>query len=151
MLGSETYRQVGKQAELVLETAEHGDFSSGEAEAKDHYRIVGWNLERGIHYEPQLEVLRNHEYLSKADVLLLTETDVGMARSGNRGVAQDLARELGMSYAFSPCYLNLAKGSGGEYDVEGENDLGLHGNAILSRYPISQPQAHHHQQIPQET
>ena len=136
LLDNETYRQIRTHAELVLETAEHGDFSSGEAEAKDEYRIVVWNLERGIHYGPQLEVLRNHDYLSKADVLLLTETDVGMARSDNRGIAQDLARELGMSYAFSPCYLNLAKGSGVEYDVEGENDLGLHGNAILSRYPI---------------
>ena len=41
-----------------------------------------------------------------------------------------------MHYAFTPCYLNLAKGSGVEYDVAGENDLGLHGNAILSRYPL---------------
>ena len=133
---SEAYQRVRPQAELVLETAEHGDFSDASAESKSEYRIVGWNLERGIHYEPQLEAFRSHPYLSTADVLLLTETDVGMARSGNRGIAQDLARELGMSYAFSPCYLNLAKGSGVEYEVEGENDLGLHGNAILSRYPI---------------
>jgi hypothetical protein len=47
-----------------------------------------------------------------------------------------LARDLGMQYAFAPCYLNLAKGSGVEYDSPGENDLGLHGNAVLSRYPI---------------
>ncbi len=133
---SQAYERVRGEAELVLSTAEQGDFSDQTAEAKSEYRIVGWNLERGIHYEPQLEALRSHPYLSTADVLLLTETDVGMARSGNRGIAQDLARELGMSYAFSPCYLNLAKGSGVEYEVEGENDLGLHGNAILSRYPI---------------
>ena len=43
--------------------------------------------------------------------------------------------------AFVPCYLNLAKGSGIEYDAAGENELGLHGNAILSRYPISRVQA----------
>jgi hypothetical protein len=41
-----------------------------------------------------------------------------------------------MNFAFAPCYLNLAKGSGREYDVRGENDVGLHGNAILSRYPL---------------
>ena len=41
-----------------------------------------------------------------------------------------------MHYAFAPCYVNLSKGAGVEYDVEGENLLGLHGNAILSSYPI---------------
>jgi hypothetical protein len=59
-----------------------------------------------------------------------------MARSGNRHVARDLAAELGMHYAFAPCYLNLTKGAGIETDVEGRNALGLHGSAILSRYPI---------------
>ena len=42
-----------------------------------------------------------------------------------------------LDYAFVSCYLNLAKGSGLEYQAEGENKLGLHGNAVLSRYPIS--------------
>jgi len=43
---------------------------------------------------------------------------------------------LGMYYAFAPCYINLAKGSGLEYDTQGDNDVALHGNAILSRYPL---------------
>jgi hypothetical protein len=67
----------------------------------------------------------------------LTEADLGMARSANRAVARELARGLGLHYAFAPCYLNLAKGCGVERDVPGENELGLHGNAVLSRYPIS--------------
>lgn len=105
------------------------------------YRILAWNLERGIELDGQLEAFRTHPYLKTADVLLLTETDVGMARSGNRAVAQTLARELGFQYAFATCYLNLAKGSGVEYHSPGENDLGLHGNAVLSRYPIRRAQA----------
>ena len=67
---------------------------------------------------------------------LLIESDAGMVRSGNRDVAREFARELGYAYAFAPCYLSLVKGSGLEYHAEGDNDLGLHGNAILSRYPI---------------
>jgi hypothetical protein len=39
-------------------------------------------------------MLRTHQWLREADVLLLTETDVGMARSGNVDVAQTMAREL---------------------------------------------------------
>jgi hypothetical protein len=38
---------------------------------------------------------------TRADVLLLTETDVGMAQ-WERGMARTLARELGMHYAFVP-------------------------------------------------
>ncbi|MBI1354950.1 MAG: hypothetical protein GC160_11435 [Acidobacteria bacterium] len=134
---SPAYQAIADKARYVLDTPESGDFTESAAPAKDFYRVVGWNLERGIQYEGQLEQFRTHPYLSTADVLLLTETDVGMARSGNRNIARELARELRMHYVFTPCYLNLAKGSGVEYDMAGENELGLHGNAILSRYPLS--------------
>jgi endonuclease/exonuclease/phosphatase family metal-dependent hydrolase len=131
-----TYRALAREISQVLETPEIGDFSKGAAPARSHYRWIAWNLERGIEFEGQLEAFRNHPYLKTGDVYLLTETDVGMARSGNRAVAQELAAQLGMHFAFVPCYLNLAKGAGVEYDAQGENALGLHGNAILSRYPI---------------
>jgi endonuclease/exonuclease/phosphatase family metal-dependent hydrolase len=97
---------------------------------------VAWNLERGIELDGQIEALRSHPYFREADVLLLTETDLGMARTRNRNVAREIARELGLHYAFIPCYLNLSKGAGLEYHSEGENELGLHGNAVLSRYPL---------------
>jgi endonuclease/exonuclease/phosphatase family metal-dependent hydrolase len=131
-----TYQSLAREITQILETPEVGDFTHAAAPAKASYRWIAWNLERGIEYKGQLEAFRNHPYLKTGDVFLLTETDVGMARSGNRAVAQELAAELGMYFAFVPCYLNLSKGSGVEYDAHGENDLGLHGNAILSRYPI---------------
>lgn len=130
------YLSLADEIATVLETPEVGDFSVGEAPARSRYRFVAWNLERGIEFDSQLDAFRNHPYVRTGDVFLLTETDVGMARSGNRAVAQELATKLGMHFAFVPCYLNLAKGSGVEYDTTGTNDLGLHGNAILSRYPI---------------
>jgi endonuclease/exonuclease/phosphatase family metal-dependent hydrolase len=130
------YRKIAPAVERVLECPEAGDFSREPAPARPSYRLLAWNLERGIQFDGQLEALRSHEYLRSCDVLLLTETDVGMARSGNRRVAQEIAEALGMHYAFAPCYLNLAKGAGVEWDVEDHNDLGLHGNAILSRYPL---------------
>ena len=120
----------------VLGHADAGDFTRSVAPPRPQYRFVAWNLERGIQFDGQLEALRSDPYLREADVLLLTETDVGMARSRNRAVAQELARELGLHYAFVPCYLNLAKGAGVERDQAADNELGLHGNAILSRYPI---------------
>jgi endonuclease/exonuclease/phosphatase family metal-dependent hydrolase len=136
LLGLPLYRDLEPKLHRVLRIPVTESFATGEARARDRYRVVAWNLERGIELEGQLEAFHHHPYLRDADLVLLTETDVGMARSGNRDVARVLAQELGMNFAFAPCYLNLAKGSGREYDVRGENDVGLHGNAILSRYPL---------------
>jgi endonuclease/exonuclease/phosphatase family metal-dependent hydrolase len=135
------YRRIAPAIRTALDTPETGDFTQGSAAAQPRYRFVAWNLERGLELDGQLEAFRSHSYLSTADVLLLTETDVGMARSRNRDVAREVARELGFHYAFVPCYLNLSKGAGLEYYAEGENDLGLHGNTILSRYPLSKVHA----------
>ncbi len=79
--------------------------------------------------------------MRRSDVLLLTELDYGMARTGNRNVAREIARALGMSYAFAPCYLALTKGSGVENRVEGENEQALHGNALLSRHALTNAHA----------
>lgn len=131
-----TWLQLGPLIQEVLETPELIDYSAGPAPPRNRYRFVAWNIERGIHLDAQIEALTTHPYLRETDVLLLTETDVGMARSGNRAVSQTIARELGFHHVFMPCYLSLVKGSGLEYFVEGENELALHGNAIVSRYPF---------------
>src|SRR5713101_1079395 len=90
------YQSLEPAIRSVLETIEVGSFSSGAAPASSQYRFLAWNIERGIELERQLEAFRSHEYLRSCDVLLLTECDVGMARSRNRAVAQTIARELGL-------------------------------------------------------
>ncbi len=131
-----SYRDLAECVRTVLTTLDRGDFRSAPAQAKPAYRVVAWNIERGTQLDGQIHALRTDPYLKDADVILLIEADIGMARSGNVHVARTLARELGFSYAFAPCYLSLVKGSGVEYDLPGENHLGLHGNAVLSRYPL---------------
>ncbi len=130
------YRELAPVIGRVLDTPEIGHFGPADPPARRRYRFLAWNVERGIQLDGQLQAFRSHEYLKSCDVLLITETDVGMARSANRDVARTLARELGYHYAFAPCYINLVKGAGMERRVDGENELGLHGNALLSRYPI---------------
>ena len=61
---------------------------------------------------------------------------MGMVRSGNRNVAKELAEALKLNYYFVPTYINLCKGNGTELHFEGENTLGIHGNAIPLRYPL---------------
>jgi endonuclease/exonuclease/phosphatase family metal-dependent hydrolase len=135
--GRAAYRKIAPLVEQALATAHVADFRESPAPAKNRYRFLAWNIERGTQFDGQLEMFRSHPYLSACDVLLITEADAGMARSDNRMVAEALAKELGMAQVFAPCYIALGKGSGVERHVHGENTFGLHGNAILSRYPIS--------------
>ena len=130
------FREIEALVARTLATPHLADFRRDQAPPRARYRILAWNIERGTQFDAQLEAFRAHSYLKTCDVLLITEADAGMARSGNRMVAEVLARELGMAEVFAPCYIALGKGSGVERHAEGENTLGLHGNAVLSRYPI---------------
>jgi len=98
-------------------------------------RVTAWNLRRGRHWKQTAEIFRRTP-LRGTDVLLATEMDLGMARSGNQHIARELALELGMNYAYGVEFLELTKGEPEERDCPGENAWGYHGNAILSRYPL---------------
>src|SRR5262249_16896989 len=69
------------------------------------------------------------------DLLFLVEVDCGMARSGNRHVARELAESLGMSYGFVVSYLALEDDIGENPDGC-ENELALAGLAVLTRVPL---------------
>ena len=131
------YRGLKNEIQRVVGGIEYGFYAPPlPLEKKPFYRLVAWNLERGLEFDGILHVLKNHPELSKGDVYLFSETDIGMARTQNRNVARSLAQALGMNYFFSRSYLNLCKGNSVENHIEGENGLGLHGNAVLSRYPL---------------
>lgn len=105
----------------------------GQPAPNGRLRIVHWNIERGKNLGAILHNFQSHPELGDADVILLNEVDVGMARSGNRNTARDLAEALGLSWAFSPSYLELTKGIREELQAPGENEDSLHGLAILVR------------------
>lgn len=131
------YKSLKEELERVTNEGEYGMYAPPlPYEKKPFFRLTAWNVERGVHFDGILHTLKHHAEISKSDVFLLTETDIGMARTQNRNVARELALELGMNYFFAPSYLNLCKGNSIEGHYEGDNELGLHGNAILSRYPI---------------
>src|SRR5580692_6263021 len=132
---SDLYRQLKPEIERVLNNVVSGDFSIAQA-PNGCARAVAWNIERGIRINGIIEAMRHHPELMTSDLLMLSEVDYGMARTQNRFVAVDIAEALHMNYAFAPCYLALNKGNGIEKDAEGENRESLHGNALLSRYPM---------------
>ena len=106
------------------------------AGGSDRVRALAWNIERGNIFEGIVDALQNHDDLKDKDVLLLTELDYGMARSGNRFVAREIAERLNLNYAFAPVYIALQKGSGVESAAEGENTKSIHGLAMFSKWPM---------------
>jgi endonuclease/exonuclease/phosphatase family metal-dependent hydrolase len=97
-------------------------------------RLAAWNAERLKYREASAALLRALDL----DIILLSESDVGMARSGNRHTTADLAAALDMGYAYGVEFVELGLGDDREREWhKGQrNHAGLHGNAILSRLPL---------------
>jgi endonuclease/exonuclease/phosphatase family metal-dependent hydrolase len=122
------------------------DAGAGSMPARDGRSpcVVAWNLERCKHVEASAELLRRLD----ADVLLLSELDWGMARSGQRHTARALAERLGFSWAYGVEFLELDEPDEAERSEVGEparsprsgpNEVGFHGNAILARGGLLRP------------
>jgi endonuclease/exonuclease/phosphatase family metal-dependent hydrolase len=97
-------------------------------------RVIAWNAER-LKYGPASAALLG---ALDPDLVLLSETDCGMARAGNRHTTADLATALGLGYAYGIEFVELGLGDKREqrWHAGEANAIGFHGNAILSRYPL---------------
>jgi endonuclease/exonuclease/phosphatase family metal-dependent hydrolase len=102
----------------------------------------------------QLKVVKKQlELLKVVDLLILNEVDYGVTRSDYRDVARELAQALKMNYVYGvefleidPLNLGLEKvemeDKAAQEDIQKSFDadkaryLGMHGTAVLSRYPI---------------
>ncbi len=99
------------------------------------------------------EILDQAAKLSRADVIVLNEADWGLKRTDYRYVARELASALQMNYAFGVEFVEVDPLTLGTETLEGETSadkeemiqnlavdksrtLGLHGTAILSRFPL---------------
>ncbi|NND90041.1 MAG: endonuclease/exonuclease/phosphatase family protein [Granulosicoccus sp.] len=96
--------------------------------------ISAWNIERCKHIAESADLIRR----VGADIVLASEMDLGMARSGQHHTTRELASQLDYSYAFAVEFVELGLGDARETaDCDGLGNLhGLHGNAILSRWPL---------------
>lgn len=141
---SELYAKIKPEVERILDAVVCESYEScevAEAELRNFatsqpITALAWNIERGSVFDGIVDALKNHEQLKNKDVLLLTELDYGMVRSGNRFVARELAQALRLNYAFAPVYIALQKGSGVESQIDGENTKSIHGLAMFSKYPM---------------
>ena len=133
---SDVYREHGEALARVSAGIEWENIHRPVDRQPGTLRITAWNIERGINLDGIIDFLRSHLHLCETDILLLTEVDIGMGRSGNRNIPKEIARALGMNYVFANSFIELTKGDEGEQNHSDENTLSLHGTAVLSRYPI---------------
>ncbi len=101
-------------------------------------RVVFWNAQRGTHLDAATGLLEG----LGADIILLCEMDDGMARSGQRHTARELARGLGgLGYVFGVEFVELGLGDARESarHAGGANRHGLHGAAILAPSALARP------------
>jgi endonuclease/exonuclease/phosphatase family metal-dependent hydrolase len=109
--------------------------------------------------EEQAEVEKQLEMLKYTDLFVINEADKGVTRTDYRDVTRELAQALKMNYAYGvefvevdPLSLGLEKvkmeDKAAESDIQKSFEpdkqkyLGLHGTAVLSRYPIRSATLH---------
>ena len=98
--------------------------------------VAAWNVERCLFPEDTAAHLQGNV---APDVVLLSEVDHGMARTGQRHTTEAVAAALGMAYAFGVEFHELGLGGPTElhFCTDDTNALGWHGNAILSSAPFT--------------
>nr|WP_084864238.1 endonuclease/exonuclease/phosphatase family protein [Salibaculum halophilum] len=107
---------------------------AGLAHLHRDFTVLAWNLERCLFPLDSAA----HVAPKGPQVLLLSEMDHGMARTKQRHTTEDMARALGMAYAFGVEFFEMGLGGATErsFCEDDDNRLGWHGNAILSAVPF---------------
>ncbi len=115
----------------------HVEYREGttHAPARESVRVAAYNIERGRRLDAIVALWKTHRACYN-DVILISEADLGMARSANRHVTREFATALGFGWAYASEFRELTKGNRGERRLPGTNTHALHGNAIVSRYPL---------------
>lgn len=130
---SNLFKEIKNEIEDVIFGIEYGFYNDSGRQQKKFLRAIFFNLSGDIQYRTLYDVLKNHPILSRGDFYFFTNTDIGMTRTGNLNLVRSLALELSYNYVFSPSYLHLLRPSS---SVQTQNQFGLVGHAIMSRYPI---------------
>ncbi|MBF0276859.1 MAG: endonuclease/exonuclease/phosphatase family protein [SAR324 cluster bacterium] len=133
---SESFHEA-LESQSVLSQVEMKNYSTLSSCDVPELNVLFWNVER-CKFVPEIA----ERLISfSPDIVLLAELDKGMVRSGNRHTTRELAEALKMNYIFAVEFLELDLGDKRERTWhKGEhNSEGLHGGAILSRFPLYDP------------
>jgi len=110
---------------------------AGAAKRSWPLRIAYWNAQRFPHFDAGCALVRR----TAPDILLLGELDIGMARTAQRHCLREAATALEQSYIFGTEFLELGLGDAAEQrrHAGSRNEIGFHGNGILSTLALESP------------
>ena len=94
------------------------------AEVPEVLRHVVFNIERGQTLHETIDFLNMCPDFKNIDIIYANELDDGAVRSGNCNVAYEIAKSIGMNYAYGLEFIEL---------VNPDDNKGFHGNALFSR------------------
>lgn len=94
------------------------------------FKAAVFNMEQGTRLDKIIPFFLHHPKLQAVDIIFANELDYGMKRSGNLHTTMELGKALGMNYAYGIEFITT------KYKQNGDSQA-LHGNAILSKYSLS--------------
>lgn len=175
--------ELKKKVDYVLNTpVVNNNYSNGQdyvykndPKIGDYIRAASWNISRGFHLDQikqaflgteelfvslksldkimLKDAIEQQQILKNSDIIILSEVDIGMTRTGYKNVVEDLAKSLNYNYAYGveflevdPVHLGLQDFKWSEERflypkaekivIDEANYKGLHGSAILSKFPL---------------
>jgi endonuclease/exonuclease/phosphatase family metal-dependent hydrolase len=120
-----------------MNSIEVGGTPSSDTPLAFPFTVAAWNLERCLFPAESAA----HLAATNAPVVLLSEMDNGMARTGQRHPTAEVAETLGMHYAYGIEFIELGLGSDTEREFceDDFNAKGFHGNALMASVPLGRP------------
>jgi endonuclease/exonuclease/phosphatase family metal-dependent hydrolase len=88
---------------------------------------VNWNINRGLKLQGVMEFLLR----ARADIILLQEADLNARRTHHLDIAREISQKLRLNYVFGREFQELTQGT--------RASPAFHGQATLSRWPLSNP------------
>ena len=125
---------------------------------KPYLRVADWNIHKGYNLEEIKEILTNPSTYEKknianvrpkdrkrfkeelytfstADIICLSEVDIGMPRTKYKNIVSELSNILNSDYAYATEYIEVGP-LFLKQNVDVTKYKGLHGNVIISKFPI---------------
>ncbi len=120
-------RRKDLREEMSLDLIETGTATESDVSRSptELLRVISWNIARGSRLAEIIDFLRK----TRAHLICLQETDRNARRTGYRNIAAEIAKALGMNYAFGIEFEELSQGS--------REAPAHHGQATLSPYPLA--------------
>lgn len=138
----------------------NGELKVDPNSSRKYFRVTHWNINRGYNLETLAKVINNSEefiyndlepnlkqayiekikqdidLLKQTDIFLLNEVDIGVTRTQYKNILDEFSRLVKANYTYAIEFLEVDPKLINAPDIDIKKYQGLHGNAIISKFPI---------------